>query len=141
MRAHKAVQPYLSAAAAHVLRPGRLCVLFSALVGLFTCLFVLEVGPFKRTLLDCTVRAWVAPRPTVRASSYSTSSPRARSLSPSALLDDRDRAGVPRQGAQSAVPKLLHQSWKSTTFPKRFAAWSDTWRVRHPGASHCSVSR
>ena len=77
MRAHKAVQPYLSAAAAHVLRPGRLCVLFSALVGLFTCLFVLEVGPFKRTLLDCTVRSWVTPRPTVRASSYSTSSPRA----------------------------------------------------------------
>ncbi|KAF7558190.1 hypothetical protein G7Z17_g123 [Cylindrodendrum hubeiense] len=49
----------------------------------------------------------------------------ARALSPAELLC--------RPAASSAdVPKLLHQSWKTTQLPAKFQKWSDSCRQQHP---------
>lgn len=50
----------------------------------------------------------------------------ASALSPAELLC---RSPKPLLGG---VPKLLHQSWKSTELPAKFKKWSDTCRRQHP---------
>lgn len=50
----------------------------------------------------------------------------AAALSPAELLC---RSIEPSLGG---IPKLLHQSWKSTDLPAKFKRWSDTCRRQHP---------
>lgn len=50
----------------------------------------------------------------------------AAALSPAELLC---RSTEPLLGG---IPKLLHQSWKSTDLPAKFKRWSDTCRRQHP---------
>jgi hypothetical protein len=45
----------------------------------------------------------------------------ARKISPTELMDIFERKG-PRS------PRILHQSWKTTVLPPRFANWSREWR-------------
>ncbi|KAI9190827.1 nucleotide-diphospho-sugar transferase, partial [Polychytrium aggregatum] len=30
------------------------------------------------------------------------------------------------------IPKIIHQSWKNSTLPKRFERWANTWKQHHP---------
>jgi len=55
--------------------------------------------------------------------------PKARYLSPSELLDRPYPPDIPYN---STIPKLIHQSWSTTTLPIKYQKWSDTWRVNHP---------
>ena len=56
----------------------------------------------------------------------STNSGLAPALSPAELLC---RSTGPRV---VGIPKLLHQSWKSSDLPAKFKKWSDTCRKQHP---------
>ena len=31
------------------------------------------------------------------------------------------------------IPQIIHQSWKTTDLPPKFANWSETWKETHPG--------
>jgi mannosyltransferase OCH1-like enzyme len=35
--------------------------------------------------------------------------------------------------AALAIPKIIHQSWKTKTPPKRMAKWAETWRTKNKG--------
>lgn len=130
MRLSPAAQSHISQSVAFIARPSRIGALLAVALAVFTTLFVLEVPPFRDTLLDCTIRVWLSSDPPLQISQYSADSPRARSVSPQDLLDDNVDIGT------ASVPRLIHQSWKTTTLPARFAKWSDTWRVRHPDWLH-----
>lgn len=91
------------------------------------------VGPIARTQLDCRIRISLAPQAPPSSSSFESGA-RARSVSPHELL--LARSDLVSEGDAAGVPRIIHQSWKSQTLPKRFEAWSDSWRVRHPDWQH-----
>jgi mannosyltransferase OCH1-like enzyme len=49
-----------------------------------------------------------------------------------AYLSPKDLMSRPLAGVHTHVPKIFHQSWKSTELPAKFERWSDACRVAHP---------
>ena len=37
------------------------------------------------------------------------------------------------QKVNGLIPQIIHQSWKTTDLPPKFANWSETWKETHPG--------
>ena len=45
------------------------------------------------------------------------------------------------QATQYAIPKILHQSWKSANVPAKFSRWQTSWRNQHPTWEYRCSSR
>jgi Glycosyltransferase sugar-binding region containing DXD motif len=58
---------------------------------------------------------------------YPVHLPRARRTSPTELLSRPWTAST-----NTTPPRIIHQSWESALIPKKWATWSDSWRVKHP---------
>lgn len=56
---------------------------------------------------------------------------RAHRLSPTDLMN-----GQGPSIEQGKMRRIIHQSWKTTELPKRFAEWQKTWQRRHPAWSY-----
>jgi mannosyltransferase OCH1-like enzyme len=52
--------------------------------------------------------------------------PEARRLSPTELMSR------PLNNSHLSIPRLIHQSWKSSYLPAKFGVWSKTCRKKHP---------
>jgi mannosyltransferase OCH1-like enzyme len=59
--------------------------------------------------------------------------PGAPSLAPEWLLERDIENIVDNIGSVNGITKLIHQSWKEESLPKKFKAWSDSCRQKHPG--------
>jgi inositol phosphorylceramide mannosyltransferase catalytic subunit len=105
------------------------------------CLFILFKNGLPSTTLTTnityTIRNTIPPvnhrhggsRSRVECPKSHACLPKARYLSPSELLDRPYPPDIPYN---STIPRLIHQSWSTTTLPIKYQKWSDTWRVNHP---------
>jgi hypothetical protein len=41
-----------------------------------------------------------------------------------------------RSQGDRAIPRIIHQTWKTADVPPRFAAWRESWARLHPGWQH-----
>ncbi|KAI9345620.1 nucleotide-diphospho-sugar transferase [Obelidium mucronatum] len=63
---------------------------------------------------------------------------RAKDVSPAAVV----QATVPINNTDvtvsmvTAIPGIIHQSWKTTSIPKEFKQWSDSWKTLNPSYEH-----
>lgn len=122
----------------------RLRRLYILAITLLFCIIFIQIIPYFGSGLSisrsssCQLPVTPPHIPSSHASSncplLSASHPQAESsptklasaLSPAELLC---RSSKPLPGE---IPKLLHQSWKSTELPAKFKKWSDTCRRQHP---------
>ncbi len=110
--------------------PFWLCVVLLLLV---SALFLHETGPQRQSFFSkSTTIQWnidqdadCQPRPAVTLVGLPASSEFAPPLSPAELLCR------PLASDLSAVPKLLHQTWKSAELPSKFERWSKSCREKH----------
>lgn len=121
----------------------RLRRLYILAITLLFCIIFIQFIPYFGTglgtsPLTCRLSATPPHIPSSHASNncplLSTSRPQADSsdtklasaLSPAELLCRSPKS------LQGGIPKLLHQSWKSTELPAKFKKWSNTCRRQHP---------
>lgn len=107
--------------------------LYTVILVLVSTVFLYKTGPLKQIFfLEPTVRwdvdqgAGCPPRSAMTLVGPSADSKFASALSPADLLCR------PLAFDLSAVPKLLHQTWKSTKLPSKFEKWSNACREKHP---------
>jgi hypothetical protein len=109
--------------------------LYIVILLLVSMLFLHEVAPQKHGFFFGPSVGWKGwkvdhgtgcpPRSAVALVGLSPNSKFASSLSPTELLCR------PFASELSAVPKLLHQTWKSTELPSKFEGWSKTCREKN----------
>jgi hypothetical protein len=124
-------------------RPRRVRLCYCLPIAVLLLLFLygaalVTKAPFSGTSVDCPARLSMAKMgvnlpgepslpPRLPARDRSPNLPRARQVSPRELLDN-----YAEHGPMSPIPKIIHQSWKSTTLPKRVEPWVDSIRLDYP---------
>ena len=79
---------------------------------------------------NAVVPSDLGPNPPVISPAEYTDGEEAVKLSP------RDLMSRPLSADQSHIPKLFHQSWKNSSLPENFEAWSQSCRTINSGWEH-----